>query len=291
VYKLFAEGSVDEDIFEMGERKSKLSKAVLQDDRAVKEGGAGGGGRGSRGGGGKVILNGVDVSNPNRTFSKEEWDKLKGNWQYIWDKRAKKGGGNPAAGRGRGQGQDVSNLQARSIQALQQATSILSEITGALPPAPGPTGEEATADAGNSFGEASYGGRQPRVHFAQGLPPGGRWGPRNASKVKTSDRRTINQANTSRYQLNPGESQVGMCELDSHADTCCLGLNFVPIYFTGKICDVAPFLSDLPNQQGVQICSGATAFDDGDGGTYILVINEALWFGDRMQHSLINPNL
>jgi SNF2 family DNA or RNA helicase len=33
VYKLFAADTVDEDIFDMGERKSKLSKAVLQDDR------------------------------------------------------------------------------------------------------------------------------------------------------------------------------------------------------------------------------------------------------------------
>ena len=80
--------------------------------------------------------------------------------------------------------------------------------------------------------------------------------------------------------LATDQGPEGCAELDSHADTCCLGLNFVPIYFTGKICDVAPFLSDLPNQQVVQICSGATAFDDGDGGTYILVINEALWFGD-----------
>jgi hypothetical protein len=33
VYKLFAADTVDEDIYDMGERKSKLSKAVLQDDR------------------------------------------------------------------------------------------------------------------------------------------------------------------------------------------------------------------------------------------------------------------
>jgi len=44
VYKLFAKESVDEDIFEMGERKSKLSKAVLQDDRAAAGGGAAGAG-------------------------------------------------------------------------------------------------------------------------------------------------------------------------------------------------------------------------------------------------------
>jgi len=126
--------------------------------------GRGGGGSGRRGGGGrgggKVVLNGVDVSDPNRTFSKEEWNKLRGNWQYIWDKRAKKAGG-PAAGRGRGNGQDSSSLQARSIQALEQATAILGEITSTLPPAPEPTIEEVTADAGNSFGEASYGGRGP----------------------------------------------------------------------------------------------------------------------------------
>jgi len=62
------------------------------------------------------------------------------------------------------------NPQARSIQALQQATLILSKFSALLPP---PTGEEVTMDAGNSFGKASYGDRQPRVHFAQALPPGG----------------------------------------------------------------------------------------------------------------------
>jgi len=81
------------------------------------------------------------------------------------------------------------------------------------------------------------------------------------SKVKTSDHWAINGANTERNQAGTGEGYVGACKMDSHADTCCLGMNFVPIYFTGKICDVAPFLSDLPNQQGVQICSGATACD------------------------------
>ena len=87
------------------------------------------------------------------------------------------------------------------------------------------------------------------------------------SKVKTSDQRAINGVKTSRNQVTPNEGYVGMCEMDSHADTCCLGMNFIPIYFTGKICNVAPFLSNLPNQQGVQICSGATAYNDGDGGT------------------------
>ena len=33
VYKLYAEGTVDEDIFHLGERKSQLSKAVLDDEQ------------------------------------------------------------------------------------------------------------------------------------------------------------------------------------------------------------------------------------------------------------------
>ena len=39
------------------------------------------------------------------------------------------------------------------------------------------------------------------------------------------------------------------------------------------------------------IVSAATAFTcQSTGQTYILVINEALWFGDRLENSLINPN-
>jgi len=140
-------------------------------------------------------------------------------------------------------------FQVRSIQALQQATLILSEVTGSLPPAPEPRSEEVTADFGNSFGEASYGGREPLVRFAQCLPPG-HGGPRNMSKVKSGDRRHVSKASTYRNEGAAEQSQVGQCEIDSHADTCCLGLKFVPIYFTGKVCGVALFLVSLPIKKG-----------------------------------------
>ena len=42
---------------------------------------------------------------------------------------------------------------------------------------------------------------------------------------------------------------------------------------------------------GVSIVSGATAWDDPvTRQTYILVINEGLFYGNKMDHSLINPN-
>jgi len=56
------------------------------------------------------------------------------------------------------------------MQVLKQATSILSEIAGSFVPAPEPSGERVAADAGNSFGEASYRGRGPWVHLSNGYP-------------------------------------------------------------------------------------------------------------------------
>jgi hypothetical protein len=44
-------------------------------------------------------------------------------------------------------------------------------------------------------------------------------------------------------------------------------------------------------QEGVPIVAGGTAYDDPTTGTtYILVFNEALYYGTKLDHSLINPN-
>ena len=40
----------------------------------------------------------------------------------------------------------------------------------------------------------------------------------------------------------------------------------------------------------VPIVTGASAYTNGDGITYILLIHEALYYGDKLSHSLINPN-
>ena len=80
-------------------------------------------------------------------------------------------------------------------------------------------------------------------------------------------------------------------EIDNHADTCCFGRNFLPLYFTGQVCEVQPFLEEYESVHDVEVCSAATAFDDPEtGSTVILVFNQGLWFGPKMSHSLINPN-
>jgi hypothetical protein len=80
-------------------------------------------------------------------------------------------------------------------------------------------------------------------------------------------------------------------ELDSHADTVVLGRNCVILAHTGRECDVSPYTETYKPIKGVPIVTGATAWtSQRSGETFILVFHEALWMGDFMEHSLINPN-
>ena len=79
-------------------------------------------------------------------------------------------------------------------------------------------------------------------------------------------------------------------EIDNHADTHFFGKNFVPYSWPGLACTASPFLSEYESQEDVQICSGATAYTTEEGETIILIFGQGLWFGNRMDKSLINPN-
>ena len=80
-------------------------------------------------------------------------------------------------------------------------------------------------------------------------------------------------------------------ECDTNVDTCCLGKNFVILEFTQQAADMYAYIKDIAPIVGVPILSGTIAWDDPvTGQTYILVINEGLYYGNKMDHSLINPN-
>ena len=69
------------------------------------------------------------------------------------------------------------------------------------------------------------------------------------------------------------------------------GSNCVLLHYTGKVCDVAPYRDDYDSVNNVPIVTAATAWQSPTfGQEYILVFNEALWMGDTMTTSLINPN-
>ena len=89
------------------------------------------------------------------------------------------------------------------------------------------------------------------------------------------------------------ELEVRTCgenESDTNADIYCLGTNFISLSYTNRIADVYPYDSSYEPMTNVPIVLGGTAYDNSDGNTYILVFHEALYYGKKLGHSLINPN-
>jgi hypothetical protein len=83
----------------------------------------------------------------------------------------------------------------------------------------------------------------------------------------------------------------GRNELDSHADTIALGKNSVIMQYTDRECHVAPYSDAYEPMRNVPIVTGATAITNTETGeTTILVFNEAIWMGNQLDHSLLNPN-
>jgi hypothetical protein len=80
-------------------------------------------------------------------------------------------------------------------------------------------------------------------------------------------------------------------EMDSHADTIVCGSNSVIMHYTGKECDVPPYTEAYEVIKSVPILQAATAYDSTETGeTTILILNEAIWMGGQMEHTLMNPN-
>ncbi len=63
-------------------------------------------------------------------------------------------------------------------------------------------------------------------------------------------------------EFTTDEGNVARCELDSHADTCVAGPNFVILDHTGQQCDVTPYTNDYQPIINVSVVNAATAFTD-----------------------------
>jgi hypothetical protein len=118
---------------------------------------------------------------------------------------------------------------------------------------------------------------------------------RQIAQFKSKNRRTISgfQAGKRKISANKSRGSIvySQMEMDSHADTIVCGSNCTIIHFTGKECDVSPYTEEYEPIKQVPIVQAATAYDNPDTGeTTILILNEALWMGDKMEHTLVNPN-
>ena len=67
------------------------------------------------------------------------------------------------------------------------------------------------------------------------------------------------------------------CEIDNHADTCCLGKNFVPLAYTNRVCDVHAFTDKVDTISNIPVVTGATAASLPNGETVILVVHQGLY--------------
>lgn len=101
-------------------------------------------------------------------------------------------------------------------------------------------------------------------------------------------KRYIASTNDGLQVREPEPGTIADVEWDSNADTCCLGSNFVILGHTHRIAEVFPYDDTMPSIQ-VPIVSGATAYDcPKTNQTYILVVNEGLYYGKKLNHSLFN---
>ena len=116
---------------------------------------------------------------------------------------------------------------------------------------------------------------------------------RTLGKFSTSSCRQVSCTKSSHNIQNmiPDEPVFGHFELDSHANACVQGPNFIVLSFTGCECDVSPYSESYDALQDVPIVTGATAWTCQESGeTFILVFNEGLWMPSAMSNSLGNPN-
>ena len=82
---------------------------------------------------------------------------------------------------------------------------------------------------------------------------------------------------------------IAKAELDSHADTCCLGENCLVIHDTEQLVSVEPFDKKLGSQQ-VKIITAAVAYDCPDTrNVFVLFFHQALHIPDLQKH-LLCPN-
>ena len=100
-----------------------------------------------------------------------------------------------------------------------------------------------------------------------------------------------NKTAKSEYQHRPQSTLHGHIKFDTHADTTVLGLNCVVLSYTGKECEVSPYSSQNEAVWNIPVVTGATVWTNAtDGTAYLLIFHESLWMGDKLDHTLVNPN-
>jgi hypothetical protein len=92
--------------------------------------------------------------------------------------------------------------------------------------------------------------------------------------VSTAGHRTVVAKVNALPSQIPSVPFYGSVELNTHADTCVAGKNFIVLSFTGRECDVYPYSQQYEAVRNIPIVSAATAIQHPNlGETLILVFN------------------
>ena len=77
--------------------------------------------------------------------------------------------------------------------------------------------------------------------------------------------------------------------MDSHADTIVVGNNCIVLELSRRNVSVSLCSEEYASIDDIPIATVATAYDCPDSGqVFILIFNKALYFGERMAHTLTN---
>jgi hypothetical protein len=290
-------------------RKTRRIQATQQarGSRGQNRGGRGGRGRG-RGRGNNTrkrndawFIQGNDGNrmevHPSYQFSDDQWQKIP---QPVRDQltqmrreyNAKRQRQTSQASMSYAQGQPTASTPMYVQQTQQYPHSVVPyNVYGAAPLPPPPPATQDRTDISeittnrhqSGTTNTIMGGRNEQAQLRSRNTNSGN---RSVSNIKSKWR--IGSSNTS--HIEPAANTSAINESDTNADTCCLGKNFIPIGITNRTADVYPYDSAYAPITNVPIVSGATAYDHPDGSTYILVFHESLYYGAKLDHSLMNPN-
>lgn len=264
---------------------SETKSSVTNSGRGSQGRGGRGHGRGrgrGRGRGGRGRGNSNNQSSNNSTstndsrsitrgYSREEWQSLSQQQKNkIYRERERLETARTVAALLREESDDISTITGRVINA-QAASSQNSQ----------PPDSNVGANIAGSTRTAS------QISLDQ---VGNAFNRRRLNALISHERRKM--ANVASMRLDQSiEVKACRVELDSHADTCGVNNAARVLEYYGQVVQVSGFANSLQPLSDIPIVKAAIALDCHDTGeTVILIINQALYFGDQLSHMLLNPN-
>ena len=109
------------------------------------------------------------------------------------------------------------------------------------------------------------------------------------TSTDNSQRRWINKTNRNTLNNDPRHGCLGRNEMDTLADTSCAGKNWIPLLFSGTVVNVCGY-NGKEADTSVPLATCATKVTTESGIPYILICPQMLYFGPKLDQSMIIQN-